>query len=117
MVNQKATSAPLLRALFDARVLHVVRRGYSAQDEPGERYDVYVIDYGAYVDLIHTKYEPLGVLPFAEDGGYTDVPSEDLRALRRAILDLDEFHASAESSEEGTAMLTTSKASQQHLDL
>jgi hypothetical protein len=117
MVNQKATGAPLLRALFDARVLHVVRRGYSAQDEPGERYDVYVIDYGAYVDLIHTKYEPLGVLPFAEDGGYTDVPSEDLRALRRAILDLDEFHASADGSEEGTATLTTDMASQQHLDL
>ena len=46
----------MLRALFDARVLHVVRRGYSAQDEPGERYDVYVIDYGAYVDLIHTRH-------------------------------------------------------------
>jgi hypothetical protein len=117
MVNQKATGAPLLRALFDARVLHVVRRGYSAQDEPGERYDVYVIDYGAYVDLIHTKYEPLGVLPFSDDGGYTDVPSEDLRALRRAILDLDEFHASADGSEEGKATLMTGMASQQYLDL
>jgi hypothetical protein len=57
--------------------------------------------------LIHTKYEPLGVLPFAEGGGYTDVPSEDLRALRRAILDLDEFHASADGSEEGKATLPT----------
>jgi hypothetical protein len=73
--------------------LHVVRRGYSAPHEPGERYDVYVIDYGAYVDLIHTKFEPLGVLAVDEDGGYADVPSQDLRALRRAILDLDEFHA------------------------
>ncbi len=95
MVNQKATSAPLLRALFDARVLHVVRRGYSAQDEPGERYDVYVIDYGAYVDLIHTKYEPQGTLPLGMDGGgdgeYVEVPWQDLRALRRAILDLEEF--------------------------
>jgi hypothetical protein len=93
MVNQKAIDAPLLRALFDARVLHVVRRGYSAQDEPGERYDVYVIDYGAYVDLIHTKYEPQGTLPLDGEGEYVDVdvPSQDLRALRRAILDLDEF--------------------------
>jgi hypothetical protein len=40
------------------------------------------------------------------------VPSEDLRALRRAILDLDEFHASANAPEEGTAMLTTGMASQ-----
>lgn len=95
LVSQKSAGAPLLLALFDARVLHVVRRGYSAQDEPGERYDVYVIDYGAYVDLIHTKSEPLGTLPLevtGEDGGeYVDVPTQDLRAIRRAILDLNEF--------------------------
>jgi len=57
------------------------------------------------------------VLPFAEDGGYTDVPSEDLRALRRAILDLDESRRLADGSEEGKATLTTGMASQQHLDL
>jgi hypothetical protein len=93
MVNQKSSNAPLLLALFDARVLHLIRRGYSAQDEPGERYDVFVIDYGAYVDLIHTKYEPLGILPVdGDDGGaWVDVPVEDLRALRRAILNVDEF--------------------------
>jgi len=90
LVNQRSSGAPLLQALFDARVLHLVRRGYSSQDEPGERYDVYLIDYGAYVDLIHTKNEPAGVLPM-DDGGYVDVPTQDLRALRRAILDLDEF--------------------------
>jgi hypothetical protein len=97
LVNQKSASAPLLLAMFDARVLHVVRKGYSAQDEPGERYDVYVIDYGAYVDLIHTKSEPIGTLPFDDDGddsdggGYVEVPTQDLRAIRRSILDLDEF--------------------------
>ncbi len=47
LVSQKSAAAPLLLALFDGRVLHVVRKGYSAQDQPGERYDVYVIDYGA----------------------------------------------------------------------
>jgi DNA-binding CsgD family transcriptional regulator len=42
--------------------------------------------------LIHTKYEPKGTLPLGEDEGlYTDVPGQDLRALRRAVLDLDEF--------------------------
>ena len=95
LVNQKAAAAPLLLALFDARVLHLVRRGYSGQDEPGVRHDVYVIDYGAYVDLIHTKLEPQGTLPLGDpehaDGGYVDVPTQDLRAIRRAILDLDQF--------------------------
>lgn len=102
LVNQKSAAAPLLLAMFDARVLHVVRKGYSAQDEPGERYDVYVIDYGAYVDLIHTKSEPLGTLPVEqgseEGGGYVDVPTQDLRAIRRSILDLDEFSRTSMSS-------------------
>jgi hypothetical protein len=44
LVNQKSAGASLLRTLFDARVLHIARRGYSAQDQPGERYDVYIID-------------------------------------------------------------------------
>jgi hypothetical protein len=92
LVNQKSAGAPLLLALFDARVLHLVRRGYSAQDEPGERYDVWVIDYGAYVDLIHTKFEPKGTLFGDEsDPGSIEVPAQDLRAIRRAILDLGEF--------------------------
>ena len=92
LVNQTSDGSPLLLSLFDARVLHLVRRGYSAQDEPGERYDVWVIDYGAYVDLIHTKSEPQGFLFGDElDPGSVEVPAQDLRAIRRAILDLDEF--------------------------
>jgi hypothetical protein len=56
--------------------------------------------YGAYVDLIHTKTEPLGTLPLdledGSEGAYVDVPTQDLRAIRRAILDLDEFTAAGE---------------------
>ena len=90
----------MLTTLFDARVLHLIRKGYSGQDEPGERYDVYVIDYGAYVDLINTQNEPQGTLPLDDEegddgGGYTDVPTQDLRAIRRAILDVDEFEEAA----------------------
>jgi hypothetical protein len=35
LVSEEHSHDPLLLALFDARVLHVVRRGYSAQDRPG----------------------------------------------------------------------------------
>lgn len=93
LVNQEQARDDLLLALFDARVLHVVRRGYSAQDRPGERFEVWVIDYGAYVDLISTKYEPQGVLALGtdEEPEWAAVPSQDLRAIRRAILDLSQF--------------------------
>jgi hypothetical protein len=100
LVNEKQSRHPLLRTLFDARVLHIVRRAYSAQDDPGERYEVWVIDYGAYVDLLQTQAAPEGALPFEGQEGATqyvdvDVPLQDLRAIRRAILDPDEFYASA----------------------
>lgn len=92
---------PLLLALVDARVLHLVRRGYSAQDEPGERYDVWVIDFGAYVDLIHTKSEPTQLLAWDDvppDAGTIEVPAQDLRAIRRAVLDLDAFEGQTASA-------------------
>lgn len=105
LVSERHSRDPLLLSLFDARVLHIVRRGYSAQDRPGERYDVWVIDYGAYVDLVQTKNAPRGFLPLGDDIGddeaegnddyvdLADVPKQDLRAIRRAILDLDDYHA------------------------
>jgi hypothetical protein len=97
LVNESFARDKLLLALFDARVLHVVRRGYSAQDEPGERFDVWVIDYGAYVDLLQTKYAPRGALLVGVEGAESeyvniDVPLQDLRAVRRAILDLPAFY-------------------------
>lgn len=92
MVNQRSASSALLLALFDARVLHILRRGYSAQDEPGERYIVYSIDYGAYVDLMQTQYAPQGLFSIGDEGDeYAEVPPHDLRTLRRTILDLAEF--------------------------
>lgn len=100
LVDEKYSRDPLLLALYEARVLHIVRHGYSAQDQPGERYDVWLIDYGSYVDLLHTKYAPLAFLPFSEeeDGDNQlpldfEVPNQDLRTIRRAILDLDVFYA------------------------
>jgi len=85
----------LIDALYDARVLHVLKRSVSTHDQPGVRYAVYKIDYGCYVDLIATARAPQGLLPFdAEDGkaGFVDVPPDDYRSIRRAILSLETFY-------------------------
>ncbi len=67
-----------------------------------ENYDVWVIDFGAYVDLIHTKSEPTQLLAWddvlAPDAGTIEVPIQDLRAIRRAVLDLDAFEGQAASA-------------------
>lgn len=89
---------PLVDYLFDSRVLHIVKHGVSGQDKPGVRYDVYSIDYGCYVDLMNTAKAPKGLFDVsAEDGDgggeFVDVPINDYRSIRRAILDIDKFEA------------------------
>jgi len=97
-----ATRDPLVDALFDARVLHLLKKNISAAEQPGIRYDAYKIDYGCYVDLLTTVREPGGLLPAGDfqeiDAGFVDVPPDDYRAIRRAILDLSVFAKSSASN-------------------
>ncbi len=87
------TRHPLIDALFDARVLHIIKRSISGHDEPGARYDVYKLDYGCYVDLLATTKAPEKLLDLDDDSGAAvSVPSDDYRAIRRAILHIDRFH-------------------------
>lgn len=83
----------LIEFLYDARVLHIMREGISAQDLPGKRFNVYSIDFGCYVDLINTNKAPKGLFEI-EENVYADVPQTDYRSIRRAILDLSAFYDS-----------------------
>lgn len=72
--------------LFDSRLLHILKKNVSSHDDPGQRYDVYKIDYGCYVDLINTTKAPEGLFQ-TDDEIFTEVPHDDYRSIRRAILD------------------------------
>ena len=74
-----------IEELFDARLLHILKKNVSAKDEPGARYDVLKIDYGCYVDLKNTNSEPKGLFEI-DDGEFVEVPRDDYRSIRRAIL-------------------------------
>lgn len=91
---RQGVSHDLIDNLFDSRVLHLLKRSISAHDKPGIRYDAYKIDYGCYVDLLATARSPQGLLNL-DEGGFSDVPPDDYRAIRRAILDLEEFDSKA----------------------
>lgn len=97
MLRQQARNARLVADLYDARVLHVIKRGVSSRDEPGVRYDVYQLDFGCYVELIATTRAPRGLFQADTDadgdGAWVAVPADDYRSIRRAILDLGEFDA------------------------
>lgn len=88
---------PLIETLFDSRVLHILKRNISTHDEPGTRYHVYKLDYGCYVDLIATARAPAGLfkLDTAQPDGsiqYVEVPPDDYRAIRRAVLRVEDFY-------------------------
>jgi hypothetical protein len=76
--------------LYDARVIHTLKKNISSHDEPGVRYDAYKIDYGCYVELINTQKAPVGLFP--TDGmDHVDVPLDDYRSIRRAILNPEDI--------------------------
>ncbi len=102
VIGQRRARAFLLRTgptpelidfLFDERLLHLLKRNVSSRDEPGARYDVYKLDFGCYVDLITTQKATKSLLgdSVEEDDNDSDVPLDDYRAIRRAILDIDAF--------------------------
>lgn len=79
---------PTIQRLFDARVLHHMQRGYADKDNPGVRYNIYAIDYGAYVDLLGTSKEPELDLQIDREGQDIIVPFDDKRSIRRIVLDV-----------------------------
>lgn len=86
----------VISSLYDSRVLHVIKRGVSANDRPGVRFDVFTLDFGCYVELISTTAAPQGLYEVDDsdgDAGFVEVPKDDYRSIRRAVLELNEFEA------------------------
>lgn len=97
------TSDSRIEELFDARVLHILKKNVSSNEQPGIRYRVYKIDYGCYVDLINTARAPLRLFAAMDGEGHeidVEVPDDDYRSIRRAILDLTAYEASIATSEQ-----------------
>ncbi|WP_162054265.1 ORC-CDC6 family AAA ATPase [Pontibacter pamirensis] len=87
----------LIEYLYDNRVIHLIKQNISSKDNPGERYNVYAIDYGTYVHLINTTDEPRGLFYAETENGeeLVEVPINDYRSIRRSILNLNEFYNSS----------------------
>lgn len=81
-----------LMDLFDSRLIHVLKRSISTQDQPGVRYIAYKLDYGCYVELLLTSRKPNGLFHGEDVGGDPlEVPTDDYRSIRRSVLDISEF--------------------------
>jgi hypothetical protein len=62
VINQLA-SQDTVDELYDARLLHVIRRGVADRRHPGDLYDGFAVDFGCYVSLLL-------------DGGLTNQPKD-----------------------------------------
>lgn len=77
-----------VRDLYDARILHIVRRGVSAGDRPSLRYDGFVVDYGCYVDFSIPSYG-------RSELWRADVPPDHFDQIKSSILDLSDLRSPA----------------------
>jgi len=102
----------LIDFLYDSRVIHILKKNIGSQDEAGERYDVFKLDTGCYIDLYRTKRFPKSLLSKdvtgraddqltfettneeeLDDGNHDiNLPPDNFRSYRRSILDLDKFY-------------------------
>lgn len=93
LLQQGAESHHIDR-LYDARLIHLIKKSIGGKDQAGVRFDAYAVDFGCYVDLLATRGAgPKGLLQI-EEGDEPVVPDDDLERIRGAILDLDEFATS-----------------------
>lgn len=85
----------VIEYLFDNRIIHIIKQNISSKDSPGERYNVYAIDYGTYVHLINTAEEPKGLFYAETEQGeeLVEVPLNDYRSIRRSILNISDFYS------------------------
>src|SRR3984957_18790972 len=64
---------PLIGALYDARALHILRRGIAARDQPGVRFNGWGLDYGCDVDLVNTVKAPKGLFEVSSNDDGTGI--------------------------------------------
>jgi hypothetical protein len=88
LASRELENHKAIQKLSDARILHLIRRGYSDKDNPGLRYNIYTLDYGTYVDLKNTSRQPEIDMPeeSKEPPEERIVPFDDKRSIRRIIL-------------------------------
>lgn len=92
MVTRELERHHVIQQLFDARVIHLVKKGYADKDNPGIRYNIYTLDYGTYVDMINTSKQPELEFKEIENDKENEnhiVPFDDNRSIRRIILTAD----------------------------
>ena len=100
MVEASKAQSSVLTRLLNERVLHMLSGFYSHKDRPGERYELFNVDYGAYVRFKGTSYQiplpfTLDVPKLPTEEQQFMVPLDDKRSIRRIVFDPDALKITA----------------------
>jgi len=91
----------LIRSLFDFRLLHLLHRGFVDSRDVGRRYNIYAIDYGAYVELLGSTRAPARDLSTDIQDSQSIVPFGDKRRMKRVVLDPKVLKAASPTAKHG----------------
>ena len=98
----------MIRSLIDLRLIHLVKRGFTPEDEEsGRQYNVYTLDYGTYVDAMGTDRAPSGDFSREHAGHSVVVPFHDDRAIKRIVLPADLLTVDARFGSEAASVEST----------
>jgi hypothetical protein len=97
LVESSKAESPRLIRLLNERVLHRLNGTYSHPDRPGIRYDLFTVDYGAFVRFRGTVnqvreeifWQGSAQELLTEDERRLMVPIDDRRSIRRITSDPD----------------------------
>lgn len=76
-----------IQQLVDLRLLHLLKQGWSSKGTPGKRFDVFSIDYGAFISILETK---IGKEVQQIWSGDDPLPEINLRDIRRKEFSIEE---------------------------
>ncbi len=98
MIREDQSLNEYILRLLNERILHKLNIRYSSRKEPGTRYNLFTLDFGAYIRFKGTEYQPedlfydtkdITLSPEDAEGSY--VPIDDKRSIRNIILNPDEM--------------------------
>lgn len=78
----------IIRELYDARILHIIRRGISSTDKPSSRFDGFAVDYGCYVDFAIAERDRTAEYWIGE------VPPDRFTLIKDSVLSLTALRSS-----------------------
>jgi len=99
MVEMSKADHPVLLRLLNERVIHKINVVYAHKTNPGVRYELFTLDFGAYVRFKGTENEPQDPIETSEirkEDAKFMVPIDDKRSVRRIVFDPDTLDAKEE---------------------